>query len=193
MADYNLEKGGEAANISDQFPSLAEQAVVGLGWDPAEGGAESIDLDSAVALYDENKQLIDVVFFNHLEFKDSSGQVVIKHNGDDLTGGNSDTGPDETINIRLNKLPDNVKHVVPFINDYKGGKFGRVKNAFMALYDKDDKEIIRHSLAKEFDNFQGVVMADIFRGVSGDWKVKAISKGMDGDINVIAKEIPSVL
>src|SRR5438477_2546289 len=123
MSDtYNLEKGAAPVNVSDQFPSLAEQAVVGLGWDPADGGP-SIDLDSAVALYDEAKKLVEVVFFNHLEFK-VDGNVVIKHNGDDLTGGNSDTGPDETINIKLNKLPANVKYVVPFINDYKGGKFG---------------------------------------------------------------------
>lgn len=192
MADtYNLEKGASAVNIDEQFPSLAEQAVVGLGWDPADGGP-AIDLDSAVALYDENKKHLETVFFNNLEYKVGS-DVVIKHNGDDLTGGNSDTGPDETINIRLNKLPPEVKHVVPFINDFKGGKFGRVKNSFMALYDKDDKEIIRHNLAKEFDDFQGVVMADIYRGVSGEWKVKAISQGVNGDINAIAQAIPSLL
>lgn len=191
MDIYNLEKGASAVNIDEQFPSLADQAVVGLGWDPADGGP-AIDLDSAVALYDENKKHLATVFFNNLEYKVGS-DVVIKHNGDDLTGGNSDTGPDETINIRLNKLPAEVKHVVPFINDFKGGKFGRVKNSFMALYDKDDKEIIRHNLAKEFDDFQGVVMADIYRGVSGEWKLKAISKGVNGDINAIATEIPNLL
>lgn len=188
---YNLEKGADAVNISENYPSIAEQVVVGLGWDQADGGP-SIDLDSAVALYDESKKHLGTVFFGNLQFKDG-GNVVIQHNGDDLTGGNSDTGPDETINVKLNKLPTNVKHVVAFVNDFKGGKFGRVKNAFAALYDKDDKEIIRHNLAKEFDDFTGVVVADIFRGMSGEWKIKAISKGVNGNINQIADIIPGIL
>jgi tellurium resistance protein TerZ len=188
---YILEKNAAPANLDEQFPSLAEQAVVGLGWDPADGGA-SIDLDSAVALYDEGKKHLATVFFDNLEYKVGS-EVVIKHNGDDTTGGKSDTGPDETINIKLNKLPDNVKHVVIIINDFKGGKFGRVKNSFGALYDKDEKELVRHNLAKEFDNFNGVVVADIFRGMSGEWKIKAISAGINGNLNEIAAKVPELI
>ncbi len=188
---YNLEKGAAPVNVADQFPSIAEQAVVGLGWDPAEAGA-SIDLDSAVALYDEEKKHVATVFFQNLQYK-VGNDVVIQHNGDDLTGGKSATGPDETINIKLNKLPANVKHVVPFINDFKGGKLGRVKNSFCAMYDKDEKEVLRHNLAKEYDEFQGVVMVDIFRSLSGEWKIKPISKGVNGDINQIAAAIPAML
>jgi tellurium resistance protein TerD len=200
MADenvLNLEKGAAPTNLSEQFPNLTSSMLIGLGWDPADTGAD-FDLDSCVVLLDANKKIIPdgIVFFNHLEFK-NGGEVAIKHNGDDLTGGNSDTGPDETINVYLKKLPAEVAHVVPFMNIFKASernqKFGQVNNSFMVLIDgSSEKEVIRHSLKKEYAENTGVVMADIYR-FGEEWKVKALGVGVDGDIQTISDKIPSLL
>lgn len=193
----NLEKGGHAVNLSEDFPSLTKSMLIGLGWKPAETGAD-FDLDSTVLLLDQNKKPYTqgvpngLIYFNHLKFGDN----VIVHSADDLTGGSSDEGDDETITVRLDKLPEEVAHVVAFINIYdadnRGQKFGQVNDSYMRLVDADENEVIRHSLKKEYADFTGVVLADIYR-FGSEWKVKAIAQGVNGDINTIAAKVPELV
>jgi tellurium resistance protein TerD len=198
MSDVvSLEKGGAPVNISDQFPSLTEGMVVGLGWKPADTGKD-FDLDSVAVLLDENKKVVEggINFFNALEYK-VNGEAVVIHSKDDLTGGSSEEGDDETITVKLKKLPESIKHVVVFVNIYqateRGQKFGQVNDSYMRLLDAaTEKEVVRNSLKKEFAENTGVVLADIYR-FGSEWKVKAISQGVNGDINEIVSKIPSLL
>lgn len=193
----NLEKGAGAVNLSEDFPSLTKSLLIGLGWKPADTGSD-FDLDSTVLLLDTNKKPYTngvpegLIYFNHLKFGDN----VIVHSADDLTGGSSEEGDDETITIRLDKLPQEVVHVVAFMNIYdadtRGQKFGQVNDSYMRLVDADEKEVIRHSLKKEYADFTGVVLADIYR-FGAEWKVKAIAQGVNGDIKTIAAKVPELL
>jgi stress response protein SCP2 len=63
-----------------------KQRLLGFG-----GGSADIDLDASVILFDENKQVVDVVYFGQLRSKDGS----IVHSGDNLTGAGD--GDDEVI------------------------------------------------------------------------------------------------
>lgn len=194
MADIvNLDKGAPAVNLSEQFPTLTKSLLIGLGWKPADTGKD-FDLDSTVMLLDKNKKQVQngLIYFNHLKYMND----VVVHSADDLTGGSSEEGDDETITVRLDKLPEEVAHVVAFMNIYdadsRGQKFGQVNDSYMRLVDADENEVIRHSLKKEYADNTGVVLADIYR-FGSEWKVKAIAQGVNGDINTIAAKVPDLI
>ena len=89
MMAINLEKG-QKINLQKADGSSLQQIFLGVGWDVAKskgflgfgGGSADIDLDASVILFDENKQVVDVVYFGHLKSKDGS----IVHTGDNRTG-----------------------------------------------------------------------------------------------------------
>ena len=106
----NLEKG-QKINLEKADGSSLQQIFLGVGWDVAKskglfgfgGGSGDIDLDASVILFDENKQVVDVVYFGQLRSKDGS----IVHSGDNLTGAGD--GDDEVIRVNLNQVPSHVK------------------------------------------------------------------------------------
>ena len=73
----NLEKG-QKINLEKADGSSLQQIFLGVGWDVAKskglfgfgGGSGDIDLDASVILFDENKQVVDVVYFGQLRSKD---------------------------------------------------------------------------------------------------------------------------
>ncbi|MFH4284841.1 TerD family protein, partial [Acinetobacter baumannii] len=84
----NLEKG-QKINLQKADGSSLQQVFLGVGWDVVKskgffgfGGSGNIDLDASVILFDENKKMLDVVYFGQLQSKDGS----IRHSGDNLTG-----------------------------------------------------------------------------------------------------------
>ena len=106
----NLEKG-QKINLEKADGSSLQQIFLGVGWDVAKskglfgfgGSSGDIDLDASVILFDENKQVVDVVYFGQLRSKDGS----IVHSGDNLTGAGD--GDDEVIRVNLNQVPSHVK------------------------------------------------------------------------------------
>ena len=66
----NLEKG-QKINLEKADGSSLQQIFLGVGWDVAKskglfgfgGSSGDIDLDASVILFDENKQVVDVVYF----------------------------------------------------------------------------------------------------------------------------------
>ena len=72
----NLEKG-QKINLEKADGSSLQQIFLGVGWDVAKskglfgfgGGSGDIDLDASVILFDENKQVVDVVYFGQLRSK----------------------------------------------------------------------------------------------------------------------------
>ena len=87
----NLEKGQRIS--MDKGLSLVG---VGLGWDPNEGTGFDFDLDAAAFMLGSNGQIPSqeyFVFYNNMKSPDGS----VETTGDDLSGGNSDGGDDETL------------------------------------------------------------------------------------------------
>lgn len=79
----NLEKG-QKINLQKADGSSLQQVFLGVGWDVVKskgffgfGGNGNIDLDASVILFDENKKMLDVVYFGQLQSKDGS----IRHSG----------------------------------------------------------------------------------------------------------------
>src|SRR5690606_4139696 len=103
----SLAKGGNVS-LSQEAPNLTAVAV-GLGWDVRATTGVDFDLDaSALMAGDNGKVLSDqhFVFYNNLRSPDGA----VEHTGDNLTG--EGDGDDESINVGLVAVPQNVKSIV---------------------------------------------------------------------------------
>ena len=183
----NLTKGQKISLAKSNGGALSE-VIMGLGWDMAGssgkkgllgglfgggGSVNHIDLDASCLVFDENKNLVDIVYFGQLGSKDGS----IKHTGDNLTG--EGDGDDEEIIVNLNKVPASVKTLIFTVNSYRGQTFAQVENAFCRLVDKsNNEEIARYNLSAQ-GNHTAMIMAKVYRH-NGEWKMHAIGENANG-------------
>ncbi|MGJ0515558.1 MAG: TerD family protein [Methylomicrobium sp.] len=170
----NKEAGGELSKV-----------IMGLGWDAKKsgggllkgmfggGGGGSIDLDASCVLFDEQKKIVDTVWFRQLKSKDGS----IVHTGDNRTGAGD--GDDEQIIVDLNKVPANVKSLVFTVNSFTNQTFDQVENAYCRLVDSStNKEIARYTLSSQ-GSHTAQIMAKVYRH-EGEWKMHAIGENGHG-------------
>ncbi|RYY79555.1 MAG: TerD family protein [Moraxellaceae bacterium] len=176
----NLEKG-QKINLQKADGSRLEQVLLGVGWDVAKskgflgfgGGSGSIDLDASCILFDDNKQVLDVVYFGQLRSKDGS----IQHSGDNLTG--EGDGDDEQIRVNLAQLPAHVKSLVFTVSSFRGQTFEKVENAFCRLVDQSsNQEVAKYSLSSQ-GGHTALIIAKIYRH-NGEWKMHAIGESTQG-------------
>ncbi|MEN9503937.1 MAG: hypothetical protein RI964_3222 [Pseudomonadota bacterium] len=177
---------GQRISLEKSGAGSLTKVRMGLGWDPAQkksgffgslfgGGASEIDLDASCLLLDEQKNLLDVVWFRQLQSRDGS----IKHSGDNRTGEGS--GDDETIFVDLGKLPANVTHLAFTVCSFRGQTFNEVGGAFCRLVDdSNNTEMARFNLSEQGQH-TGVVMAIISRNGAG-WQMKAVGAPTAGSI-----------
>lgn len=187
----NLEKG-QKINLQKSDGSSLQQVFLGVGWDVAKskgflgfgGGSGSIDLDASCILFDENKQVLDVVYFGQLHSKDGS----IQHSGDNLTG--EGEGDDEQIRVNLANLPAHVKSLVFTVSSFRGQTFEKVENAFCRLVDQgSNQEIAKYKLSSQ-GGHTALIIAKIYRH-NGEWKMHAIGENAQG--RTFKEIIPQVL
>ena len=187
----NLEKG-QKINLQKADGSSLQKVILGVGWDVAKskgflgfgGGAGSIDLDASCILFDDNKQVLDVVYFGQLRSKDGS----IVHSGDNLTG--EGDGDDEQITVNLAQLPANVKTLAFTVSSFRGQTFEKVENAFCRLVDQSSgQEIAKYSLSSQ-GAYTALIIAKIYRH-NGEWKMHAIGESTQG--KTLDQIIPHVL
>lgn len=176
----NLQKG-QRISLEKESGTTLQTVAMGLGWDV--GSGPNIDLDASCILFDENKQMIDAVWFRQLRSKDGS----VVHSGDNVTGAGD--GDDEVITVTLKGVPALVKSLVFTVNSFTGQKFSRVQNSYCRLINRaDNAEIARFSLAERGDH-TAMVMARLYRH-NDEWKMHAIGQPTDGE--TFAKLIPTI-
>lgn len=100
----NLQKG--------QRIGIGLQKVgVGLGWDSNTGTGYDFDLDASAFMLGDNGKLPQdefFVFYNNQHSPDNA----VESSGDDLTGGNSDGGDDETLTVNLAEVDSRVQEIL---------------------------------------------------------------------------------
>ncbi len=171
----NLVKG-ETIGVA----SSLTQVAVGLGWDPNDGSGHDFDLDASAFMLGNGGHLLAdeyLVFYNNQESPDGS----VKSSGDDLTGGNSEEGDDETLFVDLTKVNPLVQEILFTATIYKAAdrkqNFGQVSNAYIRLYNMlNDEEIARFDLGEDFSVETAVEFARLYR-YQGGWKFKALGLG----------------
>lgn len=182
----NLEKGQRIS--MDEGLSLIG---VGLGWDPNEGTGYDFDLDaSAFMLGSDGKIPTDkyFVFYNNPKSPDGA----VESTGDDLTGGNSDGGDDETLNVDLTKVSANIQEIVFTATIYHAEErrqnFGQVRNSYIRIYDaKTDTEIAKYDLHEDFFIETAVEFGRLYRH-NGMWKFEAIGNGSRGGLQALVNK-----
>lgn len=138
---------------------------------------ESVDLDASLLLYDENKRLVDQVYFGQKTSKDGA----IKHSGDDLTGtsGNEQDNDNETISINLPKISQSVKYVVAILNSYRHRKFDEIPYIKLRIYSgkvgKPEDILCAYNLANndDFKDREAIVLGVFTRVDSKGFKFRA--------------------
>ena len=181
----NLQKG-QRISLEKSNGSKLQNICVGVNWGAIEkkglfGGAskEAVDLDASCALYDDAKNVIDIVYFGSLKSKDGS----IKHSGDDLTGDmDGDDGLDnEIITMDFSKLNTSVSYVAFILNSFRGHDFGTIPFASIRIYEGTPKRVneifATYDIVKG-EGFSGHVsmVLGVFYKKSNEWKFNAIGE-----------------
>ncbi|EOR96478.1 Tellurium resistance protein [Arcticibacter svalbardensis MN12-7] len=182
----NLQKG-QRINLEKSNGSKLQSVCVGINWGAIEKKGmfgfgktkEAVDLDASCALYNENKQLTEVVYFGSLSSKDGS----IKHSGDDLTGdmGGDDGLDNEVITVDFSRLNPSVTYVAFVLNSFKGQDFGTIPFASIRIYEGIPKRVnevfAKYDIANGSD-FAGHVsmVLGVFYKKNGEWKFNALGE-----------------
>lgn len=126
---------------------------VGLGWDPNEGTGFDFDLDASAFMLGSNKKIPNdnyFIFYNNPKSPDGA----VESTGDDTTGGNSDGGDDETLNVDLQKVDPSIQEILFVATIYKADErkqnFGQVRNSYIRIYNSiTNEEIARYDLDED--------------------------------------------
>ena len=164
---------------------------VGLGWDPNEGTGFDFDLDASAFMLGANKKLPKdeyFVFYNNQKSPDGS----VESTGDDLTGGNSDGGDDETLNVDLTKVDPQVQEIIFTATIYKAEErkqnFGQVRNSYIRIYNSiTNEEIARYDLDEDFSIETAVEFGRLYRR-NGEWKFEAMGIGNKGGLQALVNK-----
>lgn len=164
---------------------------VGLGWDPNEGSGFDFDLDASAFMLGSNNKLPKdeyFVFYNNQKSPDGA----VESTGDDLTGGNSDGGDDETLNVDLTKVDPQVQEIIFTATIYKAEErrqnFGQVRNSYIRIYNSiTNEEIARYDLDEDFSIETAVEFGRLYRR-NGEWKFEAMGIGNKGGLQALVNK-----
>lgn len=182
----NLEKG-HRINLDKGLL----QVGVGLGWDPNTGTGYDFDLDASAFMLGSNGKIPAeeyLVFYNNQKSPDGS----VESTGDDLTGGNSDEGDDETLNVDLTKVSQQIQEIVFVATIYKAEErrqnFGQVRNAYIRIYNiLTNTELARYDLDEDFSVETAVEFGRLYRR-GGVWEFEAIGNGIKGGLEALVNK-----
>ncbi len=179
----SLQKG-QRISLEKSGGGALNQLCLGANWGAIEkkgllGGKKmvAVDLDLSVALFDENKGLVDLIYFGQLQAKKGG----IKHSGDDTEGDvDGDDGLDnEVVKIDLNAIDANATQMVFVLNSYKNQDFADIPFASVRIYEgtptRVDSVTATYDIAND-EKFAGsvaMVMGKMYRH-NGAWKFSAI-------------------
>ena len=161
---------------------------VGLGWDPNQSTGYDFDLDASAFMLGENGKLPQDEFFVFYNNPLSPDQAV-ESSGDDMTGGNSDGGDDETLSVDLTKIDARIKEIIFTVTIHKAEErrqnFGQVRNSYIRIYNAvSDEEIARYDLDEDFSVETAVEFGRLYKR-NGEWKFEAVGQGYKGGLQFI--------
>lgn len=177
----NLAKG-QKISLEKEAGGTLTKVIMGLGWDAVKtkrgffgggGVSQDIDLDASCLMFNEQKSLVDQVWFRQL--KSVEGSVV--HTGDNRTGDGD--GDDEQIIVDLSRIPSSVKCLVFTVNSFTGQNFSQVENATCRMVNAaNNQEIARFNLTT-LGQHTAQIMTKVYRHNS-EWKMHAIGEIASG-------------
>lgn len=174
----NLQKG-QRINIG------LSKITIGLGWDPNDGTGYAFDLDASAFMLDD-KRLIPAegffVFYGNADSEDTA----LHHSGDDPTGGNSDGGDDESIQVDLSAVDQRVQEILFVVTIHEAQQrrqtFGQVRNSYIRIVDDaNGQEIAKYELGEDFSIETAVEFGRLYKR-NDQWKFEASGIGYREDL-----------
>ena len=158
---------------------------VGLGWYPNESTGFDFDLDASAFMLGSNKKLPQdefFVFYNNQKSPDGA----VESSGDDLTGGNSDGGDDETLTVDLTKVDPRIEEIIFTVTIHEAiarkQNFGQVHNSYIRIYNAvTNEDIARYDLDEDFSIETAVEFGRLYKRGS-EWKFEAMGIGYKGGL-----------
>jgi tellurium resistance protein TerD len=167
---------------------------VGLGWTPNEGTGFDFDLDASAFMINSSRLIPSEAFFVFYGMDDKfkqNGKIISPdgaayHTGDDPTGGNSDDGDDEIIQIDLSKVDSSIQEIlfVVTIHDAESRKqnYGQVRDSYIRIVDDNTgQEVAKYELGEDFSIETAVEFGRLYKR-DGRWKFEASGIGYREDL-----------
>lgn len=178
-------------NSTLRLPSQGADAkyTVGVGWDPAQPGADKVDLDIWVVRHRAGKKGEPVCWANgDLERPDlgqnsegnpylATAEMDVVHKGDDTSGAVSDGDHDETVDLDLSLAPADVERYEVYITYFEepdmgtGATLGMASNIVCDLIDHKSGHTARVELADVHGFDVTAHIATIGRDAGGSWTI----------------------
>jgi tellurium resistance protein TerD len=158
---------------------------VGLGWNPNEGTGYAFDLDASAFMIDGNRLIPAEEFFVFYGNTDSPDGA-LHHTGDDPTGGNSDGGDDEAINVDLSKIDARISEILFVVTIHEAvarrQNYGQVRDSYIRIIDDNSgQEIAKYELGEDFSIETGVEFGRLYKR-DHQWKFEASGVGYREDL-----------
>ncbi|AMR30924.1 chemical-damaging agent resistance protein C [Mucilaginibacter sp. PAMC 26640] len=174
----NLRKG-QRINIG------LSKISVGLGWNPNEGTGYDFDLDASAIMIGTDRLIPSEEFFIFYGNTDSP-EGSLHHSGDDPTGGNSDGGDDEVINVDLDKVDPRINEILFVVTIHEAAQrrqnYGQVREAYIRIVDEaNGAEIAKYELDEDFSIETGIEFGRLYKR-DGNWKFEASGIGYREDL-----------
>lgn len=180
----NLRKG-------QNFKLGLTKMSIGLGWDPKEGTGYDFDLDASAFMIDDKRQIPSEPFFVFYGMETTNEQLLspdgaLRHTGDDPTGGSSEEGDDESIEVDLNKIDPRINEIlfVVTIHDAisRRQNYGQVRNSYIRIVDDHTgQEVAKYELGEDFSIETAVEFGRLYKR-NGQWKFEASGIGYKEDL-----------
>lgn len=182
----NLQKG-QRISLEKTNGTKLQQVCVGINWGAIVkkglfgigSSTVAVDLDASCAVYDENKKLLEVVYFGNLGSKDGA----VKHSGDDLTGdmGGDDGLDNEVITVDFSRLNSSAAYVAFVLNSFRGQDFASIPFASIRIYEGSPKRVTEVFAKYDIANGEGFaghvsMVLGVFYKKNGEWKFNAIGE-----------------
>lgn len=158
---------------------------LGLGWNPNEGTGYDFDLDASAFMIDGNRLIPAEEFFVFYGNTDSPDGA-LHHTGDDPTGGNSDGGDDETIEVDLSKVDARISEILFVVTIHEATQrkqnFGQVRNSYIRIVDNaNGQEVCKYELDEDFSIETGIEFGRLYKR-DNKWKFEASGIGYKEDL-----------
>lgn len=197
MSEITLEKAekGQKINLDKKVEGGVKTLSVGCGWDPVDNG-EDFDADLSAAFLTANGKVESKENFLYWGSKsNSAGKLAAgdyaHHTGDNLTG--EGEGDDETIEVDLTKVPDNITkiefHVAIYKAESRNQTFGMVSNAYVRTLDKASGEALtRFDLDFDASTATAIKFCTLHKR-NGEWIFGADNVPVEGGLKAISSSI----
>ncbi|WP_183565605.1 TerD family protein [Mucilaginibacter sp. SP1R1] len=159
--------------------------TIGLGWNPNEGTGYDFDLDVSAIMIDANRFVPEdefFVFYNNVDSPDSA----VHHTGDDPSGGNSDGGDDESINVDLTRVDPKIQEILFVVTIHEAQprrqNFGQVRDSYIRIIDDlTGSEVCKYELGEDFSIETAIEFGRLYKR-GGQWKFEASGVGYKEDL-----------